>query len=413
MKRKEMLHNPTWIIPILMFVTNIGNGMYTLAVSYVMYELTGSTAAFAGILVFESAFSVITQLFASVVVDDGRAKQCACFSDIIRGISVIIAGLIVGNGYPFAIYIGVIAINLVRPFYRTAMFAIGPLVAQREGLARYSARNSVAQQAGQLIGAGIAGSVISVFGSSMCIVINGITFLIAAFFMAWITIPGQHLLVREDKTHSSLLKLANPITLLTEWLALFKQLFLNLRVFLLILVCTVDYIVVSYINMAYAPTLAQLGSEDLWMSIWDSLFAIGAIVGAIVFSRCPKCRSNDIKISVYMFAEAILCLCFTLAKQELVAVGMFGLGLTNAISVSCYSYELQMSSKGKFHGRIAGLRQFAISIMSMLIVPLLSRGFTAGVTNAALVIMVTCLVGALIMALLISHIKPKEAQEAT
>ena len=368
-----------------------------------MYKMTGSTNAFAGILVFESAFSIFVQLFASVVVDDGRAKQCAVFSDFFRGVFVLLAGIIVGTGKPHAIYIGVIAINLVRPFYRTSMFAIGPLIAKDEKLAKYSARNSVAQQSGQLIGAGIAGAVISILGASACVIINGVSFIISALLMCMVSIPTQRI-IYTDKKHRSLLKLANPLLVAKQWWEMFRHLFSESKLFFLVIICTIDYLVVSFINLAYAPVIDRLMLADSWMSIWDCLFAIGAIIGALLFSHFPQMRNSEKKISVFMFLEAILLVSFAFRNGSIVAAGMLGLGVTNAFSVSSFSYELQSKAKGKFHGRIAGLKQFLISLMSIVIVPFFSKGFDASIEVAVMLVVLLCLVGALTMFFAVSRI---------
>ena len=397
MELSKKLRNPINVLSTVMFITNIGNGMYTLAVSMVMYKLTGSTGAFAGIIILENILNFLVQIFASVAVDEGRAKQCAFWADTIRGLFIIIGGIFVINGFPYAIYLGVIAINIMRPFYRTSMFAIGPLIAKGEELAKYAARNSVAQQAGQLVGAGIAGVLITIFNPGMCIIINGLTYLFSAFCMFYISIPGQKVFYKKEGFRGSNLKLANPINIYHEWMELIFNLVKNIKLFLFIIVCTIDFLVISYINMSYAPVLEKMNADGWWISVWDSLFAIGAILGAIIFSKWKLIRESEIIMGLILIVEGFFTLTFLLNTPEIVTVGMLGLGIINAVSVSNFSYYLQTKSEGSLHGRIAGLRQFMISLSSIILVPLLSHELDKKSIGASLSMILICILGAIII----------------
>lgn len=380
--RINKFYNPLNIIPIAMFITNIGNGMYTLAVSLVMYKLTGSTSAFASVLILENVLNFLTQIFASVAVDEGRAKQCAFWADVIRGAFIIIGGLFVCNGHSYAIYLGVIAINVMRPFYRTSMFAIGPIIAKGELLAKYSARNSVAQQSGQLVGASVAGVLITLFNPGICIVINGLTYLFSAFCLFSINIPGQKIFYSRQNGGSLFIKFASPRKIISEWIELIIEMIKNIKVFLVIIFCTIDFLVISYINMSYAPVLDAINKSDWWISVWDSLFAIGAIVGAMIFSRWKFIRKYDVMLGVVVAIEGIFAMTFICSRPELITIGMFGLGAINAISVSNFSFYLQTNTEGKLHGRIAGLRQFMISLSSIVLVPFISYQMDQGILES-------------------------------
>lgn len=134
--------NPRMLLPLGVLITNIGNGMYTLAVGKLLYDQTGSSTPFAMLLMLEAILTFSTQAIASSAVDRGRAKQCAVIAEAIRGFAVLTASAFVFAGHTASILLAAIVINLLRPFYRTASFAIGPMIADGKQLAVYNARTS-------------------------------------------------------------------------------------------------------------------------------------------------------------------------------------------------------------------------------------------------------------------------------
>ena len=53
---------PNVILPIGMLISNIGNGMYTLAIGIILYGHTGKTSSFAFIVVLQAFLSFLTDL---------------------------------------------------------------------------------------------------------------------------------------------------------------------------------------------------------------------------------------------------------------------------------------------------------------------------------------------------------------
>ncbi|MEK5492618.1 MFS transporter [Paenibacillus sp. FSL R7-0297] len=385
--------NPRMLLPLGVLITNIGNGMYTLAVGKLLYDQTGSSTPFALLLMMEAVLTFSTQAIASSAVDRGRAKQCAFIAESIRGLAVLTAAAFVFAGHPASILLAAVIINLLRPFYRTASFAIGPMIADGKQLAVYNARTSTFFQIGQFLGAGIAGVVISFLSPEVAIALNGISYLLSALCIGLAAIPGQKLRARQGSGFGSALASISPKRFWREWTDLLALVLRkNAKVLGLAVLCTADFIVVSFINISYAPILETMDAPSWWLSIWDSAFSIGAIAGAYLFGRMDHSQIRMNRTALALVVQGLNIAAIGLMNHPVwLSPLMLFLGVSNAFSVSSFTYSLQLTAPAEFHGRISGIRQFFISAATMLVIPLLSFAMNGGVSLSSLLAGVICL----------------------
>lgn len=374
---KFKMRNPLILLPVGMFVSNIGNGMYILAIGIILYKSTGQTSTFTFMVVLQAILSFLTQSFASVISDKGFAKIAASSAELLRGFIIILCGL---GAMFYSVKFLVIAaalLSLLQPFYRTSIFVIGPLIAQNTALAKYNARVSAFQQAGQLIGAAIAGLIIAVFSPYVAIFINGLSYLFSAYTMRVSEIPEQEeLLAKFIKS----LKFIGLTTVIKDWWLLIKHLASHISIFFLSFLGITDIIIASYLNVIYAPLLGHFHVGSYWISIWDSLFAFGAILGAILFGRLKRFH-NNIKLSIIgLTTEAALFFLFSVSGPEEIVVLMFLIGIANSVSISSFSLSLQVNSKQELMGRVSGVRQLCVSLSTLLVLPILSGAVNQSVT---------------------------------
>lgn len=390
MIRRIINRDPKLLIPMGFFITNIGSGMYTLAVGMLLYDATGKVTSFAFVVVVETIAKFLSQAFASLVVDSGRAKESAAFADILRGIIVFVCGVSLYFGHTALLYVVTVLKSLLSPFYRTATFALGPQIAKGDDLAKYNASTSTCAQMGQLLGAGIAGSVMTMFSPQFVVLVNGVSYLISAACIAIIKIPQKNVVSQYTNFGIALVANLNPKLFVREWVRILKVVYQRKQLLNLLIFCTMDYLVISFINIIYAPALENMQLPTYMMSIWDSLFAIGAIIGASVFGKA-KIFHRSVKLCpVFLIIEGIGLMSFATKNPYWIVVCMLFIGVANAISSSSFNYSLQVCADQEFHGRITGLRQFFISISTATVIPIVSRCIEVSIFFATAIILILC-----------------------
>lgn len=359
--------SPQRLIPIGTLVSNVGNGMYLLAVGVLLYEHFGSATTFAWLLVLQSVVVLATQALASVGADGGYSKFLASRAEFVRGILVAGGAIAVALGQPFALLPVGLLLALLQPFYRTSIFALGPLVARGDGLARYNARTATFQQVGQFLGAAVAGALMQV-SDLLPLCLNAVSYLFSGLMVVLAVIPGQSsrvsLRVIGDKFH--------PRSVSREWVQGARELWQTQNTLRLTLLCAADLVVINWLNSIYAPLLAQYGVDRIWISWWDTLYAAGAVIGANLVGRVPALRSSFMVIPIVLALEGI----------AVTGVGAFGalmtgpvmvvVGIVNAGSVALFTYFIQMSARVEMAGRASGVRQLAIATSVLVALPGLS-----------------------------------------
>src|SRR3712207_4624091 len=108
------------------FITNIGNGMHTLAVGKLLYDQTGSIVAFGGVIIAEYIINFLVQILAGPLVDRNQPKAVITLTDLSRGLFILLASLMISLSYDLYgwVFATVLVINIGKPFYRSATFSI-------------------------------------------------------------------------------------------------------------------------------------------------------------------------------------------------------------------------------------------------------------------------------------------------
>ncbi|WP_194947861.1 MFS transporter [Actinomyces trachealis] len=364
------LRDPRRAVPTGMLISNVGNGMYLLAVSVILYRSSGSSAMFAWLLVYQSAAVLGMQVFASVGADRGHAQRLAVLAELCRGILVSLGALFATMGQSSALAVIGVLLSLAQPFFRTSIFKIGPLIADGEDLARYNARTSTFQQLGQFLGAGSAGVLMGCW-LYLPLWINALSYLASAFFTWICTIPEQEPSVR---WRTFIPQLFHPKKAISDWWDVCTYCVRSPIIFGMSFFAASDLIFINVINIAYAPMLSRLELQDTWISVWDVFFAVGAILGVNLFGRLTVIQSRWQVPVVCLLVETLLAT-YLLTQSAYTAAGaMLLIGTVNSISVSAFAFFLQTHTQKSMIARIAGVRQFCLTALSAMLMGWLSHG---------------------------------------
>ena len=368
---------PQVLIPAGVLVSSVGGGMYLLAVGVIFYDKFGGATAFAWLPTLQSIAVVVTQLVASVASDSGHAQAIASRAEFVRGSVVTAAAVATSFGHPEALAAAGVALALVQPFHRTPMFALAPLIAQGDALARYSARITTFLQTGQVIGAAVAGPLIMI-DSSLPLYLNGASYLFSGFMVAISDIPQQARGTPWRLVASSI----RPASVSRSWLEGLRVFWATQLTLRLTILCAFDFLVIGWLNTIYAPLLTQWDVDTTWVSWWDGAFAIGALAGANLAGRWNLLRRGFTPLFVILVLEGVSAGVVGYTNAYLLVLVMLLLGLINAASIALFSFFIQTSSQVEMVGRAAGLRQLSIAGTSVIALPGLSVVATRSVADS-------------------------------
>jgi MFS transporter, DHA3 family, macrolide efflux protein len=173
-------------------ISQIGDGLTNLAVLIVVSQLTGSTAALAGITIAIALPQLLFGLVAGVFVDRWDRKKIMIVSDVLRGLLVL--GLIVVRD-PSQVWIFYVLSFLqaaIGTFFDPARGAVMAQVLERESLLAGNALSQTTRVIAGVAGMGLAGVLVGLAHNGWpAFVVDSLTFFVSAIFVAAIALPRQ------------------------------------------------------------------------------------------------------------------------------------------------------------------------------------------------------------------------------
>lgn len=188
-------------------VSLLGSNIQSFALSLYVLKITGSAAQFAGILSIVILPDIILGPFAGVLVDWFDRKKIIVALDMFNGILIgIYAMIFLVNGKlsVLSIYALVVILSIVSLFFQPAITTVIPSIMKKDEIADANAVNSLILSLGQLAAPIISGALFGIFGLSMILIINSISFIISSISEMFIIIPKinkrhQHVNIKSFK----------------------------------------------------------------------------------------------------------------------------------------------------------------------------------------------------------------------
>ncbi|MCA9946089.1 MAG: MFS transporter [Anaerolineales bacterium] len=177
-------------------ISNLGDGMTSLAILLLVNHLTGSTTALATMAILLALPSLTFGLAAGVIVDRVDRKRMMIISDLLRGVFVLGFIFVDSAENIWILYvIGFIQASIAT-FFTPARGALIPNIVPPEGLMSANSLSQTSRIVVSLIGTGIAGFLIGHFeGYWEVFLIDAITFFLSLGLIAKVHyshVPGDN-----------------------------------------------------------------------------------------------------------------------------------------------------------------------------------------------------------------------------
>nr|MCW1971052.1 MFS transporter [Anaerolineae bacterium] len=154
--------------------SNFGDAFLAVGALWLVYQVTGSAFAASTILILEGLPKLLG-LVAGAVIDRSDKKRLLIVADLFRGVLLILTYAIYwfGKFELWQIYAVVGLLNAASVFYTPTMRSILPTIVPNEVLPRANALMQTGQQAAKVIGAGVAGWVLTYTQSNFALFVDG------------------------------------------------------------------------------------------------------------------------------------------------------------------------------------------------------------------------------------------------
>ncbi|RDU35634.1 MFS transporter [Neobacillus piezotolerans] len=364
----------SWKNPILLLtgigISYLGSWLYLVALNISILDLTGSAAAVAGLYIIRPIAVLITNTWSGSVIDRANKRKLMIATDVIRGLLVFIIPF---TNSLWLIYFIMLLINIAGAFFGPSSTVYITKLVPEENRKRFNSIMSMTASGAFLLGPAIAGALIMVAGTDICIIINAISFIICAFFI--------YLLPNVDEAKAEGREPIRLKTLVEDWKAV-RNFVVGAKFFIVVYLL---YQSATLIGFALDPQEVTFIKKFLGLSTRDyglivSITGIGALAGSSVAAMVSKKIPLKLYLGGGMLLSSVGYLAFYSSFNFLTATAAFVfLGFFMAFATTGYATFFQNKVPVELMGRFASVAEMAqggIQIGLTLLVGFFAEWFT-------------------------------------
>ena len=174
-------------------VSAVGDGLVSVALAFAVLRIGGSASELGLVLAATAASRVVFFLVGGVWADRLPRQLVMLAADVVRAGQQIVIGLLLisGSARVWHLLLGGILFGAASAFFLPATSGLVPETVAASGLQEANALMGLSRSATSVVGPALSGLMVAFFGPGWVFVINSLTFLVSAFSLALLRVPGR------------------------------------------------------------------------------------------------------------------------------------------------------------------------------------------------------------------------------
>lgn len=282
-------------------VSLIGSEMQGFALSLYVLKITGSATKFASVLSITLIPKLILGPIAGVIIDWIDRKKVIVYLDMLSGIIIgIYAVLYIVNGELSlgSIYVLAVLLSFISLLFQPAINTVLPSIVKKEELAGANGINSLVMSIGNLIAPAVAGFIFGIYGMSVVLIVNSISFILSSISEMFINIPKVNNKPEKINIDTFVYDFSQGIKFIKN-----KKIIANI----IVLACIVNFAVppISSIGLAFISKQI-LKITDYQYGMLQCFFVASMMVATFVINKVTKKITIGKIIFLDIFITSIL-----------------------------------------------------------------------------------------------------------
>lgn len=264
------------------FVTNAGDSLYTVAILWLAFQLSGSTFV-TGALNAILLLPWLLQVFAGPLVDRLPLRSILVGSQVVQGVVVLVLPVAAVTGH---LHVGVLF--AIAPVLMLASLVMAPMenallprIVEEERLSSANSALATVTLGFDMVFDALGGAFIAVFGATTLFLVDSLTFTVAALLFGGITLGRPEIATSTDETEASAPTVRS---VLDSYASDLREGIEILRgtVFIDLLVTTAVANFATGVTLAILPAVGDgLGGPAIYGLLLGAL-GIGRLVGSLI-----------------------------------------------------------------------------------------------------------------------------------
>lgn len=255
-------------------ISRFGDSVDAIAYSWMVYQLTGSTAWLSVILGVNMIPTVLFQPLGGGLTEYFRKKRVIVICDIARGAVVFLTGVCMLTGVlrPWHLLIFTFVNSSIEALQIPNGLAILPQILKKENYKAAISMDQGVRRTSELIGMGCAGIIIGWLGIGGALFVDAVTFLASGLLLSFLQ-------VNEEKRKNVRFQIQGYAGTLKEGFVYFKKSELAVMVCVICVVQNLCTLPIENLQAAYISEYLRL--DVFAMSVGGTAITIGMILGAL------------------------------------------------------------------------------------------------------------------------------------
>lgn len=372
----------TWKDPAILLasigISSIGDFIYLVAINILVYQLTGSAAAVAGLWIIAPLTNIVTKVWTGSFIDYRSKRKVMIATYIIRAVFIFLI--------PFApnmavIYGILVMLSVAKAFFNPSSMTYVTMLVPQEKRKRFNSLRSFAGSGAFIVGPAVGGSLILATSVETTLWLNALFFVISAILLLFL--PEKEQIDKETIPALNISQVIRDFTAVREFMlgnTYVSYIYLG---FILVMIFTF-----AMDAQEVVFTQQVIGLSEMEYSLLVSITGIGSVTGAVLLSFFSNHFSLRymIVIGITMMTIGYVIYAFSWSFVSIV-VGFVILGFFNVFLNAGMMTFYQNNVPVEIMGRVTSIYQLiqsAVQVVFILLIGILADVISLRITIVTL-----------------------------
>lgn len=358
-------------------ISNIGNFIYLVAINIIVYKLTESATAVAGLWIIGPSINILTKFWTGSFIEYRSKRKVMMVTYVIRALFI--------SAIPFSpnmivVYSILIILSASNSFFTPSSITYTTMLIPKEKRKRFNAIRSFSSSGAIIVGPAIGGFLVLLTSVETTLLLNPIFFLIPSILLLFL--PEKETIDKKTIPPLTVSQVIHDFTIVWEFMIRNKYIsFIYLgSIIIMIFSFAMDAQEVVFIQRV-------IGLTETDYSFLISITGVGSITGAILLTIFSKSLSLRYMLSIGLFMVTVGYMIYAFSWSfTSVSIGFIILGFFNAFLNAGSMTFFQNNFPVNVMGRVTSIFQLIQSVGQITFI--LSIGIIADLVSLRLTIVV-------------------------